>query len=720
MSKSINSILLIVFLLFVSAIVTKAQDTTKYNFPSVNILGVKSSSVDYTPGTVNIINSKVLQMTRGLNGTQAFETIPGVNVVDEEGVGLRMNMSIRGLDPDRSRSILVLEDGMPTALAPYGEPEMYYTPLMDKMSSVEILKGSGSIIHGPQTIGGVINFLTNEPNDIPGLGFKFNGGSGGFVNSKIAYGTTTSDHGFLVEYNHKSADKIGVTQFGVNDLMFKFNVAFNSRSSIKFKLGFYDEESNSTYVGITQNMFDNGDYFTHVAPDDILAIRRYSAQLSHQYIVNNNMFFVTNFYGYTTTRNWNRQNFSSSKPSDWTGDVYGDTTISGGALYMRNSTGNRDRQFEVMGVQPQIYYNYDLGGLKNEMTAGVRMHYERAFEQTINGKVAGAIKGDLVADEVRTGYAGSAFIQNRFFALENLIITPGARFEQFNYERVINRVSSKDTNIVGNNDVSAIIPGIGVNYNFHPGLGLFAGIHKGFAPPRTKDAINNSGVSIDLEAELSWNSEIGFRADFDKLVNIEVTGYQLNFSNQIIPISESSGGLGTDVGYVNGGSTLHWGIESAIGFNISQMLKTDYAINLSTTFNYGKSTYDADRFIPVAEGAVNVKGNELPYAPNFSFSTSLLVATPFGTSFYVTGKYLDKQFTDELNTVAPSANGRAGVIDSRFIINATIEHRLDNPNLTLFVSLKNITDERYISSRRPQGIKVGLPQMFVAGVDFRI
>ena len=39
-------------------------------------------------------------------------------MVDEEGIGLRMNLSIRGLDPDRSRSILVLEDGMPAALAP--------------------------------------------------------------------------------------------------------------------------------------------------------------------------------------------------------------------------------------------------------------------------------------------------------------------------------------------------------------------------------------------------------------------------------------------------------------------------------------------------------------------------------------------------------------------------------------------------------------------------
>jgi len=140
-----------------------ATDTVNYTFPTVNIIGEKATAIDYIPGTVNIVNKSTINLSRSINGTQVFETIPGLNIVDEEGVGLRMNLSIRGLDPDRSRSILVLEDGMPTAIAPYGEPEMYYTPLMDRMSTVEILKGSGSIIYGPQTIGGVINFITNDP-----------------------------------------------------------------------------------------------------------------------------------------------------------------------------------------------------------------------------------------------------------------------------------------------------------------------------------------------------------------------------------------------------------------------------------------------------------------------------------------------------------------------------------------------------------------------------
>lgn len=65
-----------------------------------------------------------------------------MHLVDEEGAGLRMNLSIRGTDPDRSRSVLVLEDGIPVALAPYGEPELYYTPSMDRMSGVEVVKAA--------------------------------------------------------------------------------------------------------------------------------------------------------------------------------------------------------------------------------------------------------------------------------------------------------------------------------------------------------------------------------------------------------------------------------------------------------------------------------------------------------------------------------------------------------------------------------------------------
>jgi len=214
---------------------------------------------------------------------------------------------------------------------------------------------------------------------------------------------------------------------------------------------------------------------------------------------------------------------------------------------------------------------------------------------------------------------------------------------------------------------------------------------------------------------------LGFRTNFENLINLEITAYRLDFSNQIIPVSESSDGLGTDAAYANGGATRHQGIETSIAFNISNMLESAYLINLTTTLNYGKSEYTSDRFISVsADERVNIIGNELPYAPKLTFSTGLIISAPFGTTLYISGKYHGKQFTDELNSINPSANGRAGLIDEKIIFNSTIEHKLNNLGITLFVSIKNIFDERYISSRRPQGIKVGLPRMILGGIDFNL
>ncbi len=76
-------------------------------------------------------------------------------------------------------------------------------------------------------------------------------------------------------------------------------------------------------------------------------------------------------------------------------------------------------------------------------------------------------------------------------------------------------------------------------------------MHRGFAPPRIKDAISSTGVDLELDAEKSWNYELGARTEFFDLVDLEVTAFYMDFSNQVIPVSESSGGAGS--GYINGG-----------------------------------------------------------------------------------------------------------------------------------------------------------------------
>jgi Fe(3+) dicitrate transport protein len=77
------------------------------------------------------------------------------------------------------------------------------------------------------------------------------------------------------------------------------------------------------------------------------------------------------------------------------------------------------------------------------------------------------------------------------------------------------------------------------------------------------------------------------------------------------------------------------------------------------------------------------------------------------------------QFTDPANSIIPTANGRNGQIPSYFLMDATARYTVAKWNTTFSLSCKNLTDERYMVSRRPQGIRVGLPRFISAGVTAR-
>jgi len=91
------------------------------------------------------------------------------------------------------------------------------------------------------------------------------------------------------------------------------------------------------------------------------------------------------------------------------------------------------------------------------------------------------------------------------------------------------------------------------------------------------------------------------------------------------------------------------------------------------------------------------------------------------------------QYTDVLNTadihewiikdeqdpdytyIQATANGRIGKLDAYMITNLNIWYDYKG-GITFHVSIKNLTNERYIASRRPQGIRVGLPRFISAGI----
>lgn len=698
--------------------------------PQIAIFTERDGIFGNVPGSVTYIDKKEIQRIDPISGNEVLRRTPGLHVVDEEGVGMRVNIGIRGLDPSRSRSVLVLEDGIPVALTPYGEPEMYYSPAIDRMAGVEVVKGSGQIMYGPQTIGGVVNYITADPPAIERGSVAIRGGEGGFFTGQLSYGNTYGKAGIQVNFLRKQADNLGMLNFQINDFSTKFRMELSERSSIGIKLGVYEETSNSTYIGLPQTMFDaGGNDFARLAPDDQLQVRRYSFSATHKHRFSDALRLSTTTYAYTTTRDWRRQDFAynsfdeegnlNAPPGNHTGVTWGDESIAGGAIYMRNSTGNRNRTFEVVGAESKLSYDYRIAGKKSQLSTGVRYLYERAFEQRVNGSNAAASVGVIRDDEVRTGYAASAFVHNQTELSQKFSITTGVRVEHYDYERDVRRGRFDgvitDTSIVANNNVVSIIPGAGFNYNVSDRVGFFGGVHRGFAPPRIKDAISPEGEAYELEAELSWNFELGTRGKLENGVAYEVTAFYMDFSNQIIPVAEAAGGLGA--GVVNGGATLHYGVEAGINSELNRILGIEDLILFSVSATYVEASFSADRFVGGEQTGTNISGNRTPYAPELLLSSALTWESTWGLGARLTSTYVSDQFSDIENTVDPHPNGRSGLIPAYHLLDGGLTYRLRKKVNTLFsLSVKNITDERVIVTRRPQGIRVNLPRMVTAGV----
>ncbi|MGH9198013.1 MAG: TonB-dependent receptor plug domain-containing protein, partial [Acidimicrobiia bacterium] len=223
----------------------------------VDVTGDDADLLRRIPGSADLLSARELADSHSIDANEVLRRIPGLTMREDSGpVGTRLNIGVRGLNPDRSRQVLILEDGLPLALAPYGEPEMYYSPPIERALRVEVLKGSGSILFGPQTIGGVVNFVTPDPPSRPRGALQLTGGQGGLFIAQGSYGTTAGRIGAFASALHKQGDGFRQFAFDINDLSTKLTFSLSPRQSLGVKFQWYEETSNSTYLGLTKPQFD--------------------------------------------------------------------------------------------------------------------------------------------------------------------------------------------------------------------------------------------------------------------------------------------------------------------------------------------------------------------------------------------------------------------------------------------------------------------------------
>ena len=341
----------------------------------------------------------------------------------------------------------------------------------------------------------------------------------------------------------------------------------------------------------------------------------------------------------------------------------------------------------------------------------MRVHAERQDRLQKNGLTPIARDGVLVESNQRENTALSGFVQNRFL-LGKITVTPGLRVEEIRYERT-NRL----TGVAGKASLTQVLPGIGAAFAPSPALTIFGGLHRGFAPPRTEDVISNTtGSVVELDSELSWDTEVGVRYAGTGL-SADVAFFRMDYENQIVPAS-LAGGIGATL--TNGGQTLHQGMELG--------LRTDSAALIGGLHNvFARVAYTAlptarftgVRYSSVAGSSqVPVTNNRLPYAPDRLLSMTLGYQHPVGFDAQVEVVSVSDQFGDDLNTIVPSPDGQRGLIPGHIIWNAAANWAITRLHSSVFVTVKNVGDTLYIADRS-RGLLPGVPRLVQAGVRIR-
>ena len=120
-----------------------------------------ASDASEIPGSMQRLSSKTLRKMSYADPIRTLHALAGVNLVAEDGFGLRPNIGMRGSGTERSSRITLMEDGVLMAPAPYAAPSAYYFPTMARMEGVEVRKGGSQIAFGPQTAGGALNLVSS-------------------------------------------------------------------------------------------------------------------------------------------------------------------------------------------------------------------------------------------------------------------------------------------------------------------------------------------------------------------------------------------------------------------------------------------------------------------------------------------------------------------------------------------------------------------------------
>ncbi len=650
------------------------------------------------PGARTIVDRQQIDESGASNVRDVLRRIPGVQVQDSNGTGgsdISLNVGVRGLTSRLSPRSTILMDGIPLAVAPYGQPQLSMAPLsLGNIDTVDVVRGAGSVRYGPQNVGGIINFVTRPipktfaaeasvESDIYSHG-------GGVKTTPNVFIGGTNDKGLSGALLYSGVYGNGYREsndhVNIDDLMLKGGYRISPADEITASYHYYDAKAGMP-GGLTTAQYA-ADPFQSVRPFDNFSGRREDFSLKYSHNDNNRKFEVLTYY----TDSFRGSNIES----EGTGAQRGQRRLVG---YPRN--------YHTFAIEPRYSQLFRSENVSHEVSVGYRFLREAMDERASRtawyrpGTGFDAPNAPSTLYQWRTGgtTANAVYIDDTI-NVGNWTITPGLRYESIrsyvydNFTKVRTDVSSTEP-----------LPSLAVMYHVSDQWTLFANAGVSFGPLQYFQIVQTTN---GLTPEKAKTYEIGTHVEGANGWGGELTLFNIDFDDELQLAGNSNGG---DTQWTNLGATTHRGVEASLRYDFAKLTPSLQGLSAYATYTYTSATYNrgafAGRDLPFYSRNVATVG--LRYARNrwtvnvdgFAQSKQRSPGDPTGSLPYQTQE---------------SADGKYGDIPGYALMNLRLGYDFGKSaqNLKLAFGIKNLFDRRYFtrSVDNNAGKYVGQPRTF--------
>ena len=700
---------------------------------SQQILGSKFKARNRT-GSAYYISPEEIRRLGYTDINRMLKAVPGVNMYEEDGFGLRPNISLRGTKAERSERISIMEDGVLAAPAPYSAPAAYYFPNVARMEAIEVLKGSSQVQYGPFTTGGAINLVSTPiPNSFSGKA-NISYGSKNTFKSHTSVGSSWKHFGYMVEYLRYQSDGFkkyedhAAKGFKRNDIIAKIRVKTDHvkgvNHALELKFGYADENSDETYVGLSADDFKKTPFLRYAGSQmDKLKTDHRQWVATYLLTFSNKLKITTNAYYNYFHRNWYKLNDVragiTSKEKRSIADVLVDPETN--IRYFDILTGKTDREEEALlvrannrtyrsrGIQTRAEYRFNLNEFFFDLEFGLRYHAdeEDRFQwddsySMKNKKMVLFMEGihGTNANRVTSANALAGYLLAKL-RYDEWTVTAGLRYEDVDllkkdYTKEDLARSGK-VRIETPNHARVLIPGVGLHYQLMPAASVFFGIHKGFAPP---------SAELYQKPESSVNMELGTRVAIGNF-RAELIGFYNNYSNMLGSDLAASGGAGT-LEQFNVGEARVKGAEFLVQY---QPLPKNCNVRLPLQVSYTYTDTEIRNSFESHSWGNVVRGDEIPYIFKHALNMQLGIECKWFYANIGTRYNSDMRTSPGQGTIAEREK-----VPANLIFDASLNVFV-NKYLTVRLNAINLTNRVYLTSRHPAGLRAGHPFGIYAGAN---